>query len=111
MENEEFQRAPIYHMLIILACIAIIVAGLRAGNSIIAAFLLTFIIGIFAVPLELILVRRKVPGPLAFLIVFALVILILVVVILATSVAAVQFEATQAARQAQLAARANELAL
>lgn len=109
MENE-VRRAPFYRMLIALASVVIIIAGLRAGSSIVGPFLLTFVIALFAIPLEFILVRRKVPGALAFLIVFALVVVVILLTILAVSVAAAQFQASQAMHQQELAARTQELA-
>ena len=109
MEND-FRRAPFFWGLIALASVAVIVAGLRAGSSIVGPFLLTFVIGLFTVPLEFLLIRHRVPRGLAFILVFLLTLLLIVFVILAISVSAAQFQASQAMHAQQLAAAAQQLA-
>ena len=110
MIPEQSRYAPFYRMLIALASVAIIVAGIRAASSIVGPFLMTLIIGLFAVPLESILVRRKIHAAIAFILVFGLVLIVMLLVMLAMSIAAAQFQASQVLHQEHVAARAAELA-
>src|SRR5262245_45404656 len=104
------QPSPFFRILIVMACVVIVVLGIRAANSIVTPILFTLIIGLFAIPVQLALIRRRVPPLVAFLGVFAVAAILIILTLLAFSILAAAVQASMVDYQAQLAAQVDALA-